>query len=89
MSVEVYFQNSPDDVKDSFGRGDDVEGHRHGQAFPEVAEVQFGSGELPLNIRIVLAVGGAKRPPHSVTFPLNRVGQCSNGALPRFFERSW
>lgn len=41
-------------MKDSFGGGDDVEGHRDGETFPEVTEVQLRSGKLPLNVCIVL-----------------------------------
>lgn len=41
-------------MKDGFGRGDDVEGHRDGETFPEVTEVQLRSGKLPLNVCIIL-----------------------------------
>ena len=44
----------PDEVEGGLGGGDDVEGHRHGEALPEVAEVQLGPGKLPLHICIVL-----------------------------------
>lgn len=41
-------------MKHGFGWGDDVEGHRHGETFPKVTEVQLRSGKLPLNVCIIL-----------------------------------
>lgn len=39
-----------------FGTGDEVKGHRQGAAVVEVGEPEFGSGELPLHVRIILQV---------------------------------
>lgn len=46
--------SSPEKVEDGLGRGQDVEGHRQCQAFPEVGQVELGASKLPLHIRIVL-----------------------------------
>ena len=41
-------------AQEGLGAGDQVEGHRDGPALLEVGEPQFGPGELPLHVRVVL-----------------------------------
>lgn len=50
----VSARSRPDDVEEGLGRRDDVERHRHGQAFSEVAEVELGASKLPLHVGVVL-----------------------------------
>lgn len=50
----VSARSRPDDVEEGLGRRDDVERHRHSQAFSEVAEVELGASKLPLHVGVVL-----------------------------------
>lgn len=43
-----------DDVPQTFGRRDDVEGGRHGAPLLEVADPQLATGELPLRVSPLL-----------------------------------
>lgn len=44
----------PEKVEEGLGGGQDVEGHRQRQAFPEVGQVELGASKLPLHIGVVL-----------------------------------
>lgn len=49
--------SSPEKIEDSLGRGQDVEGHRQGQALSEVGQVELGASKLPLHVGVILGAG--------------------------------
>ena len=62
QAVQQHVSEAGGQAQQGLGAGDQVEGHRDGPAPLEIGEPQFGPGELPLHVRIVLpSFGGEGR----------------------------